>query len=121
MTKSNKFKAAHALAKTFTGNYKACFSAALIHVNAILKLSGIAKDTYIAQNITGNVDKIAETKLSFFRASVESNKITLVKNTYEVKETLKEIGFKFNSIARTWTKSCVTANEVLEIANKLAA
>ena len=37
MTKSEIFKAAHKLAKTFIGNYKACFSLAIREVLSSLK------------------------------------------------------------------------------------
>jgi hypothetical protein len=125
MTKSEIFKAAHHFAKSLEGNYSARFSFALKIAYAVSKMNKEEGSIFLAQNIPGYSFDYAvqsvKNKLAKFNADVSADFISLKINTYEIKETLKSMGFKFNACGKSWTKYNLSINEVIEIANKLAA
>jgi len=95
MNKSNIMKAAHKLAKTFSGDYRACLSMALREVYKAIK-SIVAKQQYEVA--------VAKVNAQFGGVVAETGfQINLTRNTYPVKEELKELGFKFNPKSRNWT------------------
>lgn len=95
MTKSNIMKAAHKLAKTFSGDYRACLALAMKEVYAVVRKLTAKKEyeTAIAKVQTQFGGVVAETGFQ----------INLTRNTFPVKETLKNMGFKFNPKSGNWT------------------
>lgn len=118
-------KAAHHFAKSLTGNYSARLSFTMKAAYAISKMSREQASLYMAQNLPGyNFDSVLKSlnsKLSAFGAVVAEDFISLNRNTYEIKETLKAIGFKFNNCGRSWTIDCKSINDVISISNQLVA
>lgn len=113
-TKKEIFIQAHKMAKTFTGNYQACFSLALKEIFQAIKTFNTPK-----VDVSEIENKMRIKFNSLFQNGFTN--ITLEKNTYEIKETLKELGFKFNGFAKVWQITTSTATEALEIAKKLVA
>lgn len=123
MNRSDKFKAAHAIVKNFLiGDYRACFSMALAHVNKMIKMSSSEITIYVAKFINPVVEsaeKIVQKQLSKFKPEVTENKIALLQNTFPIKETLKSLGFKWASVRTAWIKQCDSSEEMISIANQI--
>lgn len=115
-TKKEIFIQAHKMAKTFTGNYSACFSLALKEIFQAIK-------TFNAPKVEENTNLLEATMRLKFNTEWRNGltSMTLRTGTYEIKETLKSLGFKFNGFAKVWTIETTTETEALEIAKKLVA
>lgn len=113
MSKANIMREAHRLAKTFTGNYRACFALALKTLYKALKL-------YNEQQARKKeLETIQRNIRVLFDGSIDETQIILSKNTYAVKEQLKQLGFKF--VLKNWVLNTNNYNETLEIAKKAIA
>lgn len=113
-TKKEIFIQAHKMAKTFTGNYQACFSLALKEIFQAIKTFNTPKVD------VSEIEQKMRIKFNSLWQLGFSN-ISLEKNTYEIKETLKSLGFKFNGFAKCWSIETATETQALEIAKKLVA
>ena len=123
MNKSEIFKAAHALARTFEGNYSACFSLALKIIyrgesemttaQELNEKFGVKTkvwessvnyyvNSFDSDYLDAAIEAAQEIKLKKefifvpFRTSKKQDAIKVVGNSYAIKEELKELGFKYN-------------------------
>lgn len=129
MTKSELFKKAHEMARTFVGNYRARFALALkliregkremtitaeeLNVKFNVNVKRWEKEIKeIMEDLGGDeFDATVEASQGFkfkkdfifvsFRTASKKDAIKCIGNSYIIKEELKELGFKYNEAPQT--------------------
>ena len=117
-TKSEIFKAAHKLAKTFEGNYRACFALALVEVNNLpVKIKKGNKGYKMAQKLANKLTEVA----SYQRWNQNSLYNMYFDDFYQFIFAIKETETFAAKIAETVDENCqLNGYNIAKISSKQA-
>jgi len=112
ISKKEIFSKAHQMAKTFEGNYRACFSLALKEIYSAI-------NAFVAERQEEKELVEINRKLRVnFGSEIRNTQLCLKTGTYEIRETLKKLGFKYQPSMKTWI---IVSDNIVEIAKAVLA